>query len=212
MASFTHRFGEYSAKMRRGHSTMQLDVNELQSEDQEEERSLPVDERLANAAPDPVIDAEIEQRRERPDGFALGRDVAQQAGSEAGENVHGQRQPFAQKSDGRATRTPPAVPTKRPPMTPIRIAPSKAMSAAWKLCTEWRASTPNAMGVPTMKTISSFSLKVRSSRNSSTRKRRARTSTLLIAAATPRRISKVTRMRRWSKVRCQLSVRGSVVD
>ena len=71
-----------------------------------------------------------------------------------------------------------------------------------------RTSTPSASGVLTMSTISSFSPRVRSSRNSSTRKRRARTSTLLMAAATPSRISKVTRMSRWSNQ--LLVVSGSV--
>ena len=31
-------------------------------------------------------------------------------------------------------------------MTPIRIAPSKAISAAWKLCTQPRTSTPKRDG------------------------------------------------------------------
>src|SRR5215471_3080770 len=43
---------------------MQLDVNELQCQDQEEERRLPVDERLANAAANPVVNTQVEQRRE----------------------------------------------------------------------------------------------------------------------------------------------------
>ena len=44
-----------------------------------------------------MINAEVEERRERPDGFALGRDVAQEARRESSENVHGQRPPFAQQ-------------------------------------------------------------------------------------------------------------------
>ena len=71
------------------------------------------------------------------------------------------------------------------------MAPSNPISAARKLRTQWRTSTPKKIGVLTMKTNSIFSPRVRSSRNSSTRKRRARTRTLLMAAATPSRISKV---------------------
>ncbi len=70
---------------------MQLDAHELQRQDQQEERGLPVDQRLANAAANPVIDAEVEERRERPDGLALGSDVAQQSGQESGQDIHGQR-------------------------------------------------------------------------------------------------------------------------
>ena len=59
------------------------------------------------------------------------------------------------------------------------------------------------MGVPMIRMTSIFSPSVRSSRNSRTRKRRARTSTLLIAAATPRRIRTVTRMSLESKIYLQ---------
>ena len=175
---------------------VQLNTDELKPQNQEEERGLPVDERLANAAPYPVIDAEIEQRRERPDGFALGRDVAQQAGQHSGQNIHRQRQPLA----------PEQAPAGKPGCRQ-RFRQAAADDAHQDGALEGnvggvevvhpsRTSTPSAIGVPTMKTISIFSPSVRSSRKSSTRKRRARTSTLLMAAATPSRIRRVTRMRR----------------
>ena len=83
--------------MRRGKGAMQLDAHELQREDQQEERGLPVDQRLANAAANPVIDAQVEERRERPDRLALGSNVPQQAGQESGQDIHGQREPLAEE-------------------------------------------------------------------------------------------------------------------
>src|ERR1019366_2230671 len=81
----------------RGKSAMQLYADELQTQDEKEERSLPIDEGLADAASNPAIDAEIEQRRERPDGFAIGAKMAQHASQCPGENVHGQGKPLAEK-------------------------------------------------------------------------------------------------------------------
>src|ERR1039457_6266333 len=76
---------------------MHLDAHELESEDQQQEGSLPVDQRLANAAANPVVDAQVEERRERPHGFALGGNVPQQTRQEAGQNVHGEGEPFAKQ-------------------------------------------------------------------------------------------------------------------
>ena len=101
MAHFTQMFGEYSAKMRLGHARCSWICKNSSPRIRKKKRGLPVDERLANTAPDPVIDAEVEQRRERPDGLALARDVAQHAGAGAGENVHRQCQPLAPEKRGK---------------------------------------------------------------------------------------------------------------
>ena len=136
MASVTQPVVGIERKDAARKEAVQLDAQELQAKNQEEERGLPVDERFANAAPDPVIDAEVEQRRERPDGFAVVGELAQKTRQKPGKHVHRQGQPLMQEQVRQRNQNAAAAPARRPPMTPIRMAPSKAMSAARKLWTQ----------------------------------------------------------------------------
>src|ERR1035437_4505599 len=75
---------------------MQLDADEFQAQDEKEERSLPIDTGLADAASNPAMDADIEQRSERPDDFAIGARMAQHASQCSRQNIHGQGKPLAE--------------------------------------------------------------------------------------------------------------------
>src|ERR1039458_8964094 len=80
-----------------GKGTMQLYTDELQTQYEEEERGLPIDEGLADAASNPVINAEVEKRRKRPDRLAIGAEMTQHASQKSCQDVHRQRKPLAQK-------------------------------------------------------------------------------------------------------------------
>src|SRR5579884_1539457 len=95
---------------------------------------------------------------------------------------------------GSETSTPPSAPITRPPMTPISSTLSSETSAGEKFGAASLMTTPTANGTA-MNTINcSFSENVRSSLNSSSLKRRERTRTLAMAAATPILISRLTRI------------------
>ena len=79
-----------------GRKTRKLGLHKAQRHDGDEKHGLPFERvRRGQVAPDPAIDAEVHERGERPDVFAIGSEDAQLPGDEAAQHVKGQGRPFA---------------------------------------------------------------------------------------------------------------------
>jgi len=93
-----HRDRDVPARFRQGEQLMRIahgqpPVDHLQGNDQHHQQNLPVKARLAQVAPHPLVNAQINERRERPDLVLLYKPT-EDTGNQRHAHVKWQRQKF----------------------------------------------------------------------------------------------------------------------